>query len=188
MNQIPSNAFYSSNTGIGYTSAYVVYFSNRDPTIYDVNFPIQKFWFNVTTSNAFILVNFSTITGFTEANWQPFSSSPSEGGLLWQEITTSQVGVINNGYITNSSSLITLTLPSTAVEGNIIAIVGKGSGGWRISLNSGQSIIVGTGTTTVSTGSVNSTYFTDCIEILCTTGGVNSIWTARSFVGNLTII
>jgi hypothetical protein len=38
----------------------------------------------------------------------------------------------NIGYIANSGSLLTLTLPSTSTVGDTIRVTGKGSGGWTI--------------------------------------------------------
>lgn len=73
MNQIPPNALYSSNSGISSTSPFVEFFSLVDPTIYDVNFPIQKRWFNTTTNVEWILIGFSTSSGSLTANWQPIS-------------------------------------------------------------------------------------------------------------------
>ena len=189
MNQFPANALYSLNSQITTSLPFVVFFTNRDPTENDINFPIQKIWYNTITSNAFILVNFTSFSAETQANWQPLSSSGGGGGILWDEITSSQIADINTGYVTNSASRIILTLPITAVVGNVIRIAGKGSGGWSIAQNSGQQILYGTGSSTIGTGgSLSSTYQTDSVEILATTGGTSTIWTVLSNVGNLTII
>lgn len=235
MNQFPINSLYSQYSGNSSTTPFVEFFSTRDPTVNDINFPIQKRWYNTTSSIEFILVSFNTTSGEVQANWQPIGSSTTPvssfsvphgtspvfptalgnltftstantvqitgstnsinldvtttpGGLTWQEITTSQAFLVNNGYITNSESLITLTLPSTAAIGDIIAVVGKGIGGWSILQNSLQSINVGISTTTVTTGSISFSNRNDCIELICSTAGTSTVWTARSWVGNLTII
>lgn len=190
MNQFPINALYSNHTGTNSTTPFVEFFSNRDPTIYDINFPIQKRWFNILTNAEFILVAFNTMTGFTEADWRPIGADIfPPGGLNWTEVIFSQNMVINNGYVTNSGSLITLTLPATAVFGSVLRISGKGIGGWSIAQNALQQIKYGTSNSTIgASGSLSSSYFTDGIEILATTGGSSTIWTVISDVGNLTII
>ena len=38
-------------------------------------------------------------------------------GFLWTEVTGPQALTTNNGYVTNNSSLVTLTLPVTAAFG-----------------------------------------------------------------------
>lgn len=98
-------------------------------------------------------------------------------GLSWNEVgTTSQVMAANNGYVTNNSSLVTLTLPATASFGSRLEICGKGSGGWKIAQNASQTIQVGANATTTGTGGyVSSGNQFDSIVLLCTTA--NTTWT-----------
>jgi len=76
MNQFPVNSLYSSNSGTSQTTPFVEFFIDRDPTIYDVNFPIQKRWFNTLTNVEYILISFNNVGGFLTANWQPISTGP----------------------------------------------------------------------------------------------------------------
>ena len=108
--------------------------------------------------------------------------------FAWNEVTgTSQAGAVNNGYVTNNVGLVTVTLPSTAAFGDIVSVVGKGSGGWRVAQNAGQSIrLSGGGTTTVGvTGRLDSTGTDDTVEILCETA--NSGWIVISSLGTITV-
>lgn len=90
------------------------------------------------------------------------------GGITWNVTTGNTNLVADNGYITNGTSEIEYTLPLTAEEGDTFKIVGKSVNGWRINQNAGQTIYLGsTTTTTGDTGYVNSTQSKDCIELVC---------------------
>lgn len=68
-------------------------------------------------------------------------SSGKEIGNTWVVVTgAAQQMEVNHGYIANGSSLVTLTLPSTAPAGSQLRIVGKGSGKWKIAQNAGEVI------------------------------------------------
>ena len=49
----------------------------------------------------------------------------------------------NTGYLADSSSLVTLTLPATPALGDITRVTGVGNGGWTIAQNAGQAIHLG---------------------------------------------
>lgn len=103
----------------------------------------------------------------------------SGGGLTWTDVTgTSQAMAIDNGYTANNAGLVTLTLPLTATYGTSISVLGKGAGGWLIAQNAGQSIRLGSNTTTIGvTGSLASTNAGDSINLICTTA--NTVWTVQ---------
>jgi hypothetical protein len=92
-----------------------------------------------------------SVSGTVTAN--TFSGS---GALVWQAPSgTSVQAQPNTGYLLNNSALVTLTLPAAPPIGAVVRVSGGGTGGWRISQNSGQSILgaFSNGTaTTVSTG------------------------------------
>lgn len=80
--------------------------------------------------------------------------------------TTMQSGY---AYQTNSASLITMTLPATAVVGARFKIYGRGAGGWKVAVNSGQTISMGAKTQTYGVAiALKSKYQFDCVEIVCT--------------------
>ena len=57
-------------------------------------------------------------------------------GITWTEVTgTSQAAAVDNGYICNNASLVTVTLPPTCAVGKLISIAGKGAGLWKIAQN-----------------------------------------------------
>lgn len=115
--------------------------------------------------------------------------SPSLGGAMpWTEVTgTSQAAAVNNGYITNNGSLVTVTLPSTAAVGQRVAIVGKGAGLWKLAQNSGQTIHFGSVDSTTGTGGyLSATVKYDCLEVICITADTD--WVVRDSVGSITIV
>lgn len=57
-----------SNGGTS-TNPFITYFSDRDPTAYDVNFPIKQRWFNTDSEKEFILVSYINSSGQLQANW-----------------------------------------------------------------------------------------------------------------------
>jgi hypothetical protein len=75
--------------------------------------------------------------------------------------------VAYNGYISNGTATNTFTLPLTASVGDTFRVI-AGTHGWIIAQNVGQSIVLGTSTTTSGTGgSLASTAAGDGIEIVC---------------------
>lgn len=110
------------------------------------------------------------------------------GGLTWNDVTgITQAMAVNNGYVPDNGALVTLTLPATATFGSVIAVVGRGAGGWTIAQNAGQQIICGPNSTTIGVGgSVSSTNRRDTIFLLCTTA--NTEFTRINFSGNLTLV
>lgn len=111
------------------------------------------------------------------------------GGFTWVDTATgSQAMAVNTGYVTNDgASLVTYTLPATAVEGSILRVAGLSAGGWKIAQNASQLIHFGNQTTTTGTGgSLASTNAFDQVELLCVVA--NTTFVVLSAVGNITIV
>ena len=94
---------------------------------------------------------------------------------------------VNTGYIINNgASLVTATLPATAAQGSILSIVGSSSGGWTIAQNSGQTIHLGSSTTTTGVGgNLSSSNQYDSIQLVCVTA--NTTFVASNVIGNITV-
>jgi len=108
------------------------------------------------------------------------------GGMTWTDVTgTSQAMSVNNGYVADNASLVTLTLPTTAAIGDTVIIVGKGAGGWKITYTTSQQIVLGSSSSTATTGNIASTNAADSITLRCTTA--NNVFTASSAIGNITV-
>lgn len=97
-----------------------------------------------------------------------FAPSSSE---TW--VTVSETGITLNpstGYIVSneSGSPVNMTLPLTSLVGQKIYIQGNNVSGFQISQNDGQSVSIGTSTSTVgSSGSVASSSGKDSIVLVC---------------------
>jgi hypothetical protein len=112
-------------------------------------------------------------------SWQSLAFSS------WIDQTTSVTMGVNSSYISDSSSLITFTLPATAAVGSEFQIAGKGSGGWKIAQAAGQQINFGNVTTTSGTaGYLASTNAFDSITLVCVTA--NTQFVVIGTVGNIT--
>lgn len=108
----------------------------------------------------------NTVTGLATANNSVLttngsgvpslaSSLPSGTTFInFVDQTSSSVTMATNtGYVTdNGASLVTYALPTTAAQGKMFWVVGNSSGGFTVSQNAGQNIVVGTATTTTGTG------------------------------------
>src|SRR6267378_62766 len=121
----------------------------------------------------------------TSASGSTVTITSTGGGIAWSEITI--VGptqmVVDHGYITNNGSPVQLLLPMVAVLGSTIVIVGKGAGGWLLTQNAGQTILLGASASTVGvTGTVGSSESSACIEMVCITA--NTTWRIRDANGN----
>lgn len=128
-------------------------------------------------NNTFLGVNGSGTLGFYAAG----------GGLTWSVIAADPApAVVNNGYIVNSGSLVTVTLPATAAVGSVIRITGLGAGGWKLAQPASCEIHFGSAvTTTGATGYLQSNQDHDAVEIVCAVA--NTTWIVVSSVGNITV-
>lgn len=108
------------------------------------------------------------------------------GGIAWTEVTgTSQAAAVNNGYIANNAGLVTITLPGTFAVGDMIHVIGKGTGLFNITATAGDTIHFGNQDSSAG-GTVTATHRYDAIQVLGTTA--NSEWTVTGVSqGNLTV-
>lgn len=120
--------------------------------------------------------------------WATASGGGGGGGITWNEVTgTSQSMAVDNGYIANNASLVTLTLPATAAVGKVVRVSGKGAGGWKIAQNASGIIHFGNSDTTTGTGGyLQSTHQRDSVELVCVVA--NNEWNIISSVGNITYV
>lgn len=111
----------------------------------------------------------------------------SSAGSTWTEVTgTTQAAAVANNYITNNVALVTVTLPASAVVGDVIEIVGKGAGGWKLAQNSGQTIYFGSAATTTGTGGfLSSSNRRDVVKIVCVTA--NNDFSVIHSIGNINV-
>lgn len=140
------------------------------------------------TADVPIWANLTAGTGISITNGANSISIATVGsGITWSEETGATVALAaNHGYIMNRGAGVTGTLPAVVAVGEVIAIVGKGAGGWAIAQNAGQTIHFGnTDTTTGAAGGLSAMAQYDCVEIVCTTA--NTDFVVRSVIGNLAV-
>lgn len=102
------------------------------------------------------------------------------------EVTTATTMKPNRTYVANSGSAITLTLPSNAVPGDSLTIIGKGAGLVTIGQAAGQQIRhLTTDTTLGATGTLTAGTARDSITLVCTTAP--GIWTSQTVKGTWTV-
>ena len=109
-------------------------------------------------------------------------------GMTWNVVTGTSASMdVMNGYIPNNIALVTLTLPTVAAVGDIIRIIGKGSGLWRVAQNASQQIVLGESATTLGiTGYIEATKKRDSVDLICTEANVE--FSISDSVGNLTFV
>lgn len=109
------------------------------------------------------------------------------GGVTWTATTVDATMVVNNGYLANKGTLLTMTLPATSAVGTIIRISGMNAGLWKIAQAASQVIKFGNQTTTTGTGGYLASVLTyDTIELVCIVA--NTTWMVVNSIGNITVI
>lgn len=113
-------------------------------------------------------------------------------GFTWNTVSgTTQTLASSNGYISANAGLVTYTTPATASLGAEFKVVAYRAGGFTIVPGgAGQTIMFGTHTTAVDTGSITSTEVGDAIDFVCvdaTTAG-SEVFMVLNSVGNLTVV
>lgn len=128
----------------------------------------------------YIILYDGALPGFVLVN----PSASSGGNLNWSEVTgLTQAAAVDNGYVTNNAAPVTVTLPATAPQFSVIAVVGKGAGGWVLQANAGQTIQFGNVASSSGGSWTSSTQF-DTMYVICTTA--NLVWTVTYAIGNPT--
>ena len=144
-----------------------------------------------STGNTPVLTTLTAGANVTITNspGQIVIQSTGVGSFSWNVITGSSANMTaNNGYIANKSTLVSLALPASSSIGDVITVIGEGSGGWSITQGASQQIIIGSSSSTSGAGgSVSSSNQHDALDLVCI--AANDIWIARNGVqGNLTIV
>jgi hypothetical protein len=128
-----------------------------------------------------------TITNTGVQTFNGLTGAVLADAVPWSVITADQTAVINKGYFTNKSTLLTLTLPTTAAVGSVLRVSGMTASGWKIAQNASEVIHFGKTDTTVGvSGYIQSTLARDAVELICCVA--DNEWNVLSSVGNITIV
>lgn len=95
----------------------------------------------------------------------------------------SQTVQSNTKYIPNNVALTSFQLPDTCVVGDVVEIVGEGSGGWRMLTGTGQTIKLAASSATTSIASAERY---DAISVTCVVA--NTTWVVVSQVSTGLVI
>lgn len=125
--------------------------------------------------------NLSTTTGPTSFS---INTTGAANYSFVDETTTSRTLTSFEGVFSDNVGLVTLTIPASCNDGDLFEVVGKGSGGWKIQANTGQTIHFGSNATSVA-GSLASTNQYDSMQFVCVTA--NTTFVVRSSIGNITV-
>lgn len=143
---------------------------------------------NPTTTVDLAIVKAPILTTARNINGVSFNGSANITipEMVWTATTVNATMVINNGYLANKGTLLTLTLPVTAAVGSVLQIAGMNAGLWSIAQNASGIIHYGNqNTTTGVTGSLSSILTYDAVKLVCSVA--NNEWVVASSVGNLTV-
>ena len=146
-------------------------------------YKIGDFWFYDKTLYQLI----GKEAGLAEwATIYPQGVSPT--GFTWTTITDPTKDMeIENGYVPDNAGLVTFTLPTTAVFGSEIKIMGLGAGGFKIEQNASQTIThLGKASTVGVTGYVASTDKYDGFTLRCAVADTHFRMTGVD--GNITVV
>jgi hypothetical protein len=130
-------------------------------------------------------------TGATGPTGATGSTGPAGPGVTWLVVSgIAQQAVRNTGYLADSTSLVTITLPPTGALtiGDVVQVTGTGTGGWKLAQNFGQTTITknispGTGIAFSSGGTISGVQY-DAIELQYIG---NNTFTVLNYAGGLTV-
>lgn len=106
-------------------------------------------------------------------------------GVAYQAITASQSAANGEGYIIDGAGTLTVTLPTDGSSsiGDQFGVT-YGSQGWIIDQNSGDTIRLGSSSTTTTSGTLASTAVGDSVVLVKVAANT---WQAVSVIGNITV-
>lgn len=111
-----------------------------------------------------------------------------DAGLKTTVVTAASATMtVNARFVSNNAGLCTLTLPATALVGDVIQVTGLGAGGWQVAQNAGQTIHYNsTNTTTGATGHIDSSNRYNAVTLVCVVANTDFVVEASSGIISVT--
>lgn len=135
---------------------------------------VNSYLYLCTTSGTALTAVWTQLTNNVTSTWTSVSTTP------FQMIS-------NHSYINTNAGAASFLLPTTSIVGDYLRLMGNGAGGWTISYTTNQNIIVGSSSSTLTSGSVASTNRYDSLSLVCVVA--NTQWQVNvAPQGNLTIV
>jgi len=162
----------------------------RRPTTADVKYRVGTFVIlgdSPSTGSKGELWYLTEYNSSGEAVWHRIDTAQNDDNHIpWSVITAATHDIeVNNGYFANNAGVIDFTLPETAAVGDTISITNI-NGGFRIIQQTGQKIYVGTSSTTITSGTLDSTALGDAITLTCAVANTD-FWATTPPQGNFTL-
>lgn len=181
------NVLYPVANAYASDSAFVDQFATRNPTVNDVNYPIQKKWLNTATGQLYELQNFTSSNGIVSANWILIGSTGlaetltgNSGGAV--PATSNNIDVVGDGtYIKTVGTPGTSTL-TIEPAGGLTTIYTEDGPTTATAMAGNLNVLGGSGITTHGSGNTITISLTgggeaiDSIEVDAFTGpGTNPV-------------
>lgn len=109
VNNPVSNEVYTIATGTASTSPFINVITTRQPTVNDIQYPVQKRWINTTSGLEYILTNFTSTGGVVQANWLLLSAGSGVLLTLTGNFGPPVAPIAGNIFMQGDNSTITIT-------------------------------------------------------------------------------
>jgi hypothetical protein len=138
------------------TNPFITVFSQRNPTINDVNYPIQQRWYNQMAETEYILTSFIVVNETKTAVWQPINASQVAAAETLTGNSGGPVAVDGSNNINVIGDITTINIvgnPGThtltaSTSGSIATLYTEDSG--TATPSSGNLVVAGAGGITTS--------------------------------------
>lgn len=139
----PGANVYTQGFGSAPENVQVPHIENREPTIYDIDYPIGKAWVNPSANEEYVLTSLNVSNGVTTADWE-VRATPGTLDTLSDDSNTTVAPVGNNIQLAGTADQITTTAGSGEITFSLI-------GPYTPATYTAHSVLLGEGTASIGT-------------------------------------
>lgn len=139
----PGANVYTQGFGSAPENVQVPHIENREPTIYDIDYPIGKAWVNPSANEEYVLTSLNVSNGVTTADWE-VRATPGTLDTLSDDSNTTVAPVGNNIQLAGTAHQITTTAGSGEITFSLI-------GPYTPATYTAHSVLLGEGTASIGT-------------------------------------